>query len=287
MKTVRLMPALILSLTLLTGSLWGCRVAASDIRKHPPPFAYDGRQSLTVVSFNIRVGYGTEDWGTNPYDLRGRKKRLKPVAEAIRACNADVVGLQEVLGRAQALKLARHLNMNVAYADHPTYSPSGPWWGVAILSRYPITQWEGFRISNGVGNSKAALLCTIDVGGRAHHFISIHKDKDLKDGGSFKKIMQKIGKVKGPVVLVGDLNMSPIDLRLKILKRRFVDSAEATDTPTAQEARSVGTFYGIGRIDYVWVDPNYYHVADAGLVEHQHRKASDHLAYWTRIIPRK
>ena len=41
--------------------IWSCNATTSDIRKHPPVFAYDGRQALTVVSFNIRVGYGTGD----------------------------------------------------------------------------------------------------------------------------------------------------------------------------------------------------------------------------------
>ena len=97
--------------------------------------------------------------------------------------------------------------------------------------------------------------------------------------------MQKIEKVQGPVVLIGDLNMKPYDFRLKLLNPRFVDSAKQTDSSTAREARSIGTFYGIGRIDYVLVDPKYYRVIDAGLVEHAHREASDHLAYWARIIP--
>ena len=287
MKILRWVLFLAPALLMLTGAMWGCRATATHIRKNAPPFAYDGRQALTVVSFNIRVGYGIEDWGTNPYKLKDHKKDLGPIVEAIRSCDADIVGLQEVLGKSQAMKLARRLNMNVAYADHPTYSPSGSWWGVAVLSKYPIVQSEGFVISSGAGNSKSALMCTIDVGGRQQHYLSVHKDKDLTDGGSFKIIMRKVKAVKGPMVLIGDLNMSPFDLRLNLLKPRFRDSAENIHSTTAQEARSVGTFYGIGRIDFVMVDLTYFRVIDVGVAGRPYRDASDHLAYWARIVPKK
>lgn len=287
MKTARLLMVAITAFLLMTGFTWKGRTVVSNIRNGTPSFVYDGRQALTIVSFNIRVGYGTEDHGVDPYTLKDRKKKLGPVVDAIQSCGADIVGLQEVLGHRQALQVARKLNMNAAYADHPTFSPSGPWWGVAILSKYSIVQAEDIQISSGVGNSKTALLCTIDVGGRRQHFVSIHKDKDLKDGGSFRAIMLKIESVKAPVVLIGDFNMSPFDRRLNILKPRFGDSAEMIDTPSAQEARRVGTFYGIGRIDYVWTDVMHFRVIDAGLTPRRHRDASDHLAYWTRVVPKK
>ena len=287
MKAVRWSMAVTTALVMLTGAIWGCRATTTHIRKNPPPFSYDGRQAITVVSFNIRVGYGVEDWGTNPYKLKDHKKDIGPIVAAIRSCDADIVGLQEVLGNDQAKELARRLNMNVAYAAHPTYSPSGPWWGVAILSRYPIADARSFIISSGAGNSKSALLCAIDVGGREQHYLSIHKDKDLKDGGSFKKIMRKVEAIKGPMVLIGDLNMSPFDPHLNLLKPRFRDSAEKIDSATAREARSVGTFYGIGRIDFVMVDPAFFTVLDVGLAERTFRDASDHLAYWARIVPEK
>ena len=258
---------------------------AANIGKMPPPFSHDGQQSLTLVSFNIRVGYGTKDRGVSPFRLKDKKKALAPIIDAIRSCDADIAGLQEVLGRDQARKIAEKLNMNFAYAAHPTSSPYGPWWGVALLSRYPIVKVKGFQISTGRGNSKKALRCAIDVNGRILHAISIHKDKDLTDGGSFKKIMKHVEPLKGAVVLLGDMNMLAQDRRFHILERRFKDSAAAINTNSAREARRVGTFLGIGRIDYVLVDPTYFKVVDAGLVSRQYWKASDHLAFWAKVIP--
>lgn len=271
---------------LLFTSILGSWESISEIRNATPPFSFDGRQSLTLVSFNIRVGYGAHDRGVSPTKLKDKPKRLRPIIDAIRSVDADIVGLQEVLGHDQARRLANALNMNAAYAHHPTYSPYGPWWGVAILSKYPISKAQGFQISSGAGNTKSALICAVQIDGRTMHFVSIHKDRDLEHGGSFRKIMQKIEPVKGPVVLIGDLNMSPFDLRLNILKKRFQDSAEGIESVSAIEARSTGTFLGIGRIDYVLVDPKYFNVLDVGLVDRQYWDASDHLAYWAKVVPK-
>jgi len=265
--------------------LCGCQASASNIRKVPPAFAYDGQQTLSIVSFNIRVGYGARDRGLSPVELKGRRKRLAPIVSAIRSCDADIVGLQEVLGHDQARELAQRLNMNFAYTHHPTFSPYGPWWGVALLSKYPIVAAEGFQVSFGAGNTKNALLCGVNVGGRVLHFVSIHKDKDLKDGASFKRIMRKIKPMSGAVVLIGDLNMTPFDARLRILKSRFRDSADNVDSAGARAMHMSGTFPGIGRIDYVMVDPNHFKVLDVGLADRRYRDASDHLAYWAKIVP--
>lgn len=271
---------------MLFTSISGRCDSTGEPRNAPPPFSLDGRQSLTLVSFNIRVGYGAHDRGVSPTKLKDKPKRLRPIIDAIRSVEADIVGLQEVLGHDQARRLGKALNMNAAYAHHPTFSPYGPWWGVAILSKFPISKAQGFQISSGAGNTKSALICAVQIGGRTMHFVCIHKDKDLEDGGSFRKIMQKIEPVKGPVVLIGDLNMSPFDLRLDILKKRFQDSAEGIESVSAIEARSTGTFLGIGRIDYVLVDPKYFNVWDVGLVDRQYWNASDHLAYWAKVVPK-
>lgn len=247
----------------------------------------DGRHPLTVMSFNIRVGYGSRDHGVDPFTLSKRGERLTPIADAIRSQDADIVGLQEVRGKDQAERLARRLNMNFAYAGHDTGVSLPSWWGVALLSKYPITAAKRFATSYGRGNCKSALQCTVTIGGRPRIFIVVHKDKDLKDGSPLRKVMAKVARARAAVTLVGDFNIQPRDPRLAIVKSRFVDSAGVVQTPSAQAARRTGTFLGVGRIDYIWIDPQHFQVVDAGLVERRYWKASDHLAYWTRLVPVK
>ena len=238
------------------------------------------------MSYNIRVGYGGKDHGVDPYTLSMRKENLPPIVAAIQSIDPDLVGLQEVRGSGQARRLAKALDLNYASTRHATGSSRPSWWGVAILSKHPILKAKGIQISSGRGNTKSALICTVDIGGKPATFFSIHKDKDLKDGSSFKAIMRAVDKIENPIVLIGDLNMYPYDRRLELLQPRFIDTAMAVDTESAKNARNTGTFFGLGRIDYVLVDSRYFEVQDSGIISREHWNASDHLAYYARIIPK-
>ena len=241
-------------------------------------------KQLTVMSYNIRVGYGSKDRGADPYLLTQKEENLPPIVAAIQSIDPDIVGLQEVRGFEQARRLAKALDMNFAYSWHETDNDRPRWWGVAILSKYPILKTERIQIRSEKGNTKSALICTTEIGDRPATFISMHTARDLEDTSSFKGIMRAVDEIESPIVLIGDLNMDPDDRRLEILQPRFVDSALAVDTESAREARDTGTYPGFGRIDYVLVDSRYFEVQDAGIISPEHREASDHLAYYARII---
>ncbi len=68
-------------------------------------------QSLTIMSYNIRLGLGQEDNKGDIYRMPWGRN-LDAVIAAIRAGNADIIGLQEVAGAPKARKIADALNMN-------------------------------------------------------------------------------------------------------------------------------------------------------------------------------
>ena len=247
------------------------------------PMSY---RPLTVMSYNIRVGYGGKDRGVDPYILSKRQENLAPIIAAIQSVGPDIIGLQEVRGSDQARRLALALDMNYAFAWHETDNARTRWWGVAVLSKFPIKKTKRMLIRSGSGNVKSALVCTADIRGLPATFISVHTARDRRDWRSFAEIMKVVDKIPHPVVLIGDLNMKPHDQRLELLQPRFVDSALAVDTESAQIARTTGTYTGIGRIDYVFVDSRYFEVQEAGIISPKHWDASDHLAYYARMILR-
>ena len=263
--------------------LSGCQSLRS-IRHEDTAGLLGSAKPLTVMSYNIRVGYGGKDRGVDPYVLTQKEENLPPIVAAIQSVDPDVIGLQEVGGSGQARRLAEALDMNYAYAWHETDNDRPPWWGVAILSKYPIVKTTRIQLKSEKGNVKSALICTADVGGRPATFISMHTARDLQDTSSLMGIMGAVDEIEHPVVLIGDLNMGPDDQRLKLLQPRFIDSALAVDTESARKAQDTGTFPGIGRIDYVLVDSRYFVVQDAGVISPEHWQASDHLAYFARII---
>lgn len=237
---------------------------------------------LTVMTFNIRVGHGVADWGKNPYELRNEREQLGPIIAAIRSVDPDIVGLQEVLTDGQVRRIARALDLNYSIAAHPNRSP---WWGVAVLSKCPIEDAETFQISSGSGNAKNMIVATIKLLDGQIVAASIHKDKDLRDGSSFRAIRRAVEGRTSPVVLIGDFNVTPRDRRFDILGPEFVDTAIRAETSSAKEALLKGT-WGSGRghrIDYVLVRGSEFDVLDAGIISEAYRRASDHFGYYAKI----
>lgn len=278
----RRMGALVLLFAVLT--LVGC-MSAENLRKGPARALSATNSELIVMSFNVRMAHGVEDWGRTPYYLK-YGQNLDAVIEAIRSADPDIVGLQEVAGTGQARKIAEALNMNYAFAYHP--SPRGGRWGVALLSRFPITTSKGRNISSGVGNSKSIIVAQLRSGIGPIIAASIHKDKDLSDGSSTNNILDAVANAPGPVLLIGDFNLSVDSGPLKPILKRFIDPVEAVDTAGAKRVRRVGTFgvafWGIGgRIDHVFPEKGRFIVIDVDLVAKEHWRASDHVAVFTRL----
>lgn len=106
------------------------------------------------MTFNIHVGGGSAYPLMNPYEVKATKENLTKVAEAIKSVDADIIGLQEVRGFQQATFIAEQLNLNYAYVPHQ----SG-WWGLAILSKYKISDLNSKPISRS-GDMRMAQICT-------------------------------------------------------------------------------------------------------------------------------
>jgi len=125
------------------------------------PLAQADGQPLSVLSFNI--------WGGG----LNQGESIAATAAAIRAADADLVGLQEVraesdpctgehcpaTGEAVSVALARELG----YHHYEQRKANDALWANAILSRYPI-----------LGASEHDLGVQVDVGGRRVVLFNIH-----------------------------------------------------------------------------------------------------------------
>ena len=251
----------------------------SGVQPHP----------ITILTYNIRTGAGLRAYGRNPYLLKDEiQPDLPPIIAAIRSVDPDIVGLQEVLGEKQAAAVAGALNMNYAYIPHGL-DRYGTWWGVAILSKFPISQVWRQEISSGRGNTRANCIAEISVFGRNCLFVVLHKDRDLKDGASLYRTMEWVRAKNEPVVLLGDFNIRPGDKRWRILSPRFQDTIDLATTARSRFARKRGTYPGKNgqywgkRIDYILVDRGRFSVLDAGLLPEKYWPASDHIGYFATV----
>jgi len=89
---------------------------------------------ITIMTFNIRAGGGTENLDLSPKYVKATKDKLENLVAAIKSIDPDVVGLQEVRGYNQAKYFAEKLNMNFVYGAHGASN----WWGLTILSKFKI-----------------------------------------------------------------------------------------------------------------------------------------------------
>lgn len=287
-KTQWLMSFLWVLFPVISGVLSaGCSYQVHNIR--PPALRNTGHGKIVVMTYNIRIGSGRVQYGRNPYELKDEiTPDLTPVIAAIRSINPDILGLQEVLGTKQAAKIASSLQMNYAYIPHGI-EKYGVWWGVALLSKFPIVNVTSQEISYGRGNTRSNLIADVRAFGRTITCINMHKDKDQNSGAGLYRTMNWIQNFDNPIILMGDLNIKPDDPRLTIFSGRFIDTARAVDTETARFARERGTFPGRKftlygkRIDYIFVERDQFDIHDAGLLQKEFWMASDHLGYFSVI----
>ena len=222
---------------------------------------------LTVASYNIHAGAGED----NVFDL-------DRTAQAIKALDADIVGLQEVDvhwdARSQWLntiaELAAKLGMYPAFApiydlDPPAAGQPRRQYGVGVLSRFPLVRTENHsitRLSTQDPNPVPApapgfLEVEVDVRGRRVHVYSTHLDyrgdptvRTLQVADTVKILAQD--RRQDLQILVGDFNAEAGAPELAGLWTRLTDSwtaaGETTGGPNTYPAVAANK-----RIDFVTV----------------------------------
>jgi endonuclease/exonuclease/phosphatase family metal-dependent hydrolase len=187
--------------------------------------------ALRVMTYNIAAGHGD----------------LTRIAETICSAEADVVGLQEVdvhwgersAFADQASELAVRCGMDFRFGPIYTFPSPEPGatsrqYGVAVLSRHPITEWENHPLTRlstqaetGPEPLPGFLEVTVDVGGTPVHVFDTHLDYRPDAAvrrAQVAEMLAVIGATDRPTILVGDMNAPPEREELAPLFRRFRDA---------------------------------------------------------------
>ncbi|QDP97376.1 metal-dependent hydrolase [Microlunatus elymi] len=234
---------------------------------------------LTVMSFNIHHGEGTDD-----------VLSLSRIAEVIKI--ADVIGLQEVdrhYGERsdnadQAAELAALLGYHVVFGaniddDPPADGEPRMQYGTAILSRHPILSWSNDRLTGSAEDEPRGLLrATIDVDGTEFGFANVHLAVE-SDAARRAQAEQIIGLIDHdrPSVLVGDFNAEPDAPELTSLIAALSDTWSGDGDPSTYPSDQP-----MERIDLILSTPAVRTVA-ARIVDSD-PTASDHRPVLARII---
>ena len=160
---------------------------------------------IRVVSYNIHKGRS----------LAGRQS-LNALRLGLHGIHADIMFLQEVQGRnekhgaqhAQHESLAAALHMQVAYGCNAVRDLTDH--GNALLSRFPILEYENQDISDHRMEQRGLLHGRIDIHGREVHCFVVHLG--LFAGGRMRQIQLMADRINRlvpehvPILIAGDFN---------------------------------------------------------------------------------
>ena len=204
---------------------------------------------VSIMTYNLHNGFNTKG-----------KLNLEEIAQVIESNNPDIVALQEVSrgwvvsGRVDMLAwLSQRLHM--PYVFGPT---ADPFWGNAILSRYPILAYSREELPpRDLFILRGFIVALIDLGDGQQikvidtHFHHLEGQSDIRQLQS-KAILDFINSIDNyNIVLSGDLNAEPSDPEITMLyQARFIDATKKMDPELAYTFASDNPHQ---RIDYILV----------------------------------
>lgn len=161
---------------------------------------------IRVVSYNIHKGRSATGGRESFQDLRLGLYGMRP----------DLLFLQEIQGRneqqfsldAQHESLGAALNMHVAYGCNAIRARTDH--GNALLSRFPIIDYENEDISDHRLEQRGLLHVRVDVGDQVVHCLVVHlglfAGGRLRQVGALIERIQRLVPEHEPMLIAGDFN---------------------------------------------------------------------------------
>jgi endonuclease/exonuclease/phosphatase family metal-dependent hydrolase len=182
--------------------------------------------SLRILSYNMRIAH--------PPSKGWSEVDLPAIAQVINKANPNFVALQEVdafterSGKKihQAHELAKMTGMYHFFAKAIDRSAGD--YGVAILSRFPLTETKGYRlpVRDSIKNEiralavvKALLPNEETIVFCSAHFDHLANEDRLLQAETMNAILEKYS--ANPVIIGADLNMEPDNPVMKVIQKSF------------------------------------------------------------------
>jgi endonuclease/exonuclease/phosphatase family metal-dependent hydrolase len=178
--------------------------------------ALDGSHRLRVVTYNIHRSIGID-----------RRRRPERVAAVLRAIDADVIALQEVVGAgprgdSQIEEIGAALGMGWVMA--PARHLRGHQFGNAVLSRFPIVHHAEHDLSWKTCEQRCLQRADVDVNGHTLHVYNVHLGTAILERRHQAERVANIVSdrhIGGPKLVLGDFNEWMRGLTTKLLSSRL------------------------------------------------------------------
>lgn len=146
-----------------------------------PPDHRPARDRFTVVSFNVHYGYATAE--------------IVPTLRANGMADADILLLQESNERT-AREVATALGLGYVYYPATVHPTSRDLFGVAILSRWPITAHRKILLPDHSyfdAARKAAMSAVVEIDGAPVQVVSVHLQSGMLARGYSAQLQSLLG----------------------------------------------------------------------------------------------
>lgn len=215
---------------------------------------------IKVMTYNIHRGINKD-----------KKLNLEGIVEVIESSEAEIIALQEVERfsirtgfKDQIRYIAEKLSMHYAFGK--SISILNGQYGNAVLSRYPIEEYELYELPS-EGERRTLLRTMLNVYGNKLVFYSTHLGLNQKERDKqVEKIITIIGDEE-KFILAGDFNTKAEDLG--------AITGIYKDCASLEEKYSKATFEKEGlveRIDYIFASENFliksYYVLETDASDH-------------------
>ena len=191
-----------------------------------------------------------------------RERDLNFAASVIRNVQPDFVTLNEVRCHTDDVPLHQAQELGRLTGYYPVFGKSidimNGEYGNAFLTRFPLLEYAVVHIPDRRNEEKAfyehrsVLRCVLDVGGKNVTVLSTHFGlAKVEQESAVETVMKILDGENNPVILMGDLNMSPDDATLDPLFSAMHDTASRSD-----EIKTFPSGTPESKIDYIFcTDP--------------------------------
>ncbi|WP_447728046.1 endonuclease/exonuclease/phosphatase family protein [Sphingomonas koreensis] len=248
------------------------------------PRAAKPRKPLRAVTFNI--------W----HDAGNWPLRLKLIVDVLRAADADVIALQEVLQDSkkglpnQAETIAAALGGYSVHFMSTAPLDAANRYGNAILTRLPVLATDTIKLEP-LADSRTAIRVRVDLAGRPVDIVNTHlawqPDQGPMRAQQIRGLLDWLPQDDTPLVLMGDFNAPLDEAPLAQIAIRGLDPAlrpGATDTTLV-----VSRGHQPRVIDHIFADPRVFDVSEARRIADtavNGEYPSDHFGVAATLTPR-
>ncbi len=188
------------------------------------------------------------------YNVRSLRDDAQAVSTVIRACDPDVVCIQEaprfLRWRSKCAALARESGLVVVTGGRPAAAML-----VLVALRVRVLDAADILLSRKRGlHQRGIALATLEINNASFAVASVHLDLDAAERRRHvDEIIDRTSKVAAPLIVAGDINEEPHAPAWRALAERYTDAYAASASGGEFTYSAVDP---VRRIDGIFVDPS-------------------------------